>query len=91
MFIRFWYSISYNSICKSNYTTPNKGMKFGISGLNGLWLKFIVGTNNVLGVTFSTTFFIKFPMVAFLWILVRYLYWNICKNAKFETLGPFKL
>ena len=78
-------------ICKSNCTILHKGMKFGISGLNGLWLKFIVGTNNVLGVTFSTTFFIKFPMVAFLWILVRYSYWKIDENAKFETLGPYGL
>ena len=40
-------------------------MKFEISGLNGLWLKFIIGINNVLGVKFFTTIFKTLPMVAF--------------------------
>ena len=31
------------------------------------------------------------PMVAFLWKLFRYSYWNINENAKFETLGPYGL
>ena len=45
------------------YTKANKGIKFGISGFNGLCLKSIIGIDNVLSVNFSTTSFYKFPMI----------------------------
>ena len=40
-------------------------MKFGILGINELWLKFIIGINNILGVKFSKTLFYKITYSSF--------------------------